>query len=340
VTIFDSTVVKVETDEGVTGYGEVCPLGPVYLPSYAKGARTGIAEIGPTLIGCNPTQLGSLNRSMDKAMKGHPYVKSAIDMACWDILGKVCGLPLCDLFGGRFDADHVLYRAISQQNPDAMAANVASYRKEGYRRFQLKVGGDPDIDIERIRAVSAALQPGDKLIADANTGWLMHEAARVVHGVRDIDVYIEQPCLSYQECLTIRRRTGHPFILDESIDGIDPLFKTAADGGADVVNIKISKFGGLTRARQARDLCVELGIAMTIEDTWGGDIITAAIAHLAHSTPPEFLFTATDFNSYVTVSTAENAPVRHNGRMAAPTGSGLGIIPRVDILGDPVLEIS
>ena len=74
----------------------------------------------------------------------------------------------------------------------------------------------------------------------------------------------------------------------------------------DVVNVKISKFGGLTRAKQARDLCVSLGIAMTLEDTWGGDIVTAAISHLAHSTPPEFLFTATDFNSYVTQPLAES----------------------------------
>ncbi len=107
----------------------------------------------------------------------------------------------------------------------------------------------------------------------------------------------------------------------------------------DVINIKISKFGGLTKARQARDLCVSLGIAMTIEDSWGGDITTAAIAHLAHSTPPEFLFTATDFNSYVTVSTAAGAPQRRNGRMAASTAPGLGISPRWQTLGDPVLAI-
>ena len=152
------------------------------------------------------------------------------------------------------------------------------------------------------------LQRGDKLIADANTGWLIHEAARVVRGVRDVDVYIEQPCLTYEECLSIRQRTDHPFVLDESIDGIGVLLRGHADRAMDVVNIKISKFGGLTKAKQARDLCVSLGIAMTIEDSWGSDVTTAAIAHLAHSTPTEFLFTATDFNSYVTVSTAEGAP--------------------------------
>jgi hypothetical protein len=84
---------------------------------------------------------------------------------------------------------------------------------------------------------------------------------------------------------------------------------------------------------------VSLGIAMTIEDSWGSDITTAAIAHLAHSTPPEYLFTATDFNSYVTVSTADGAPKRVEGRMSASAQPGLGISPRMHVLGDPVLEV-
>jgi L-alanine-DL-glutamate epimerase-like enolase superfamily enzyme len=339
VSVFDSTVVAIETDQGLTGHGEVCPLGPFYLPAYANGARAGIAELGPHLLGEDPRQIERLNRRMDAALQGHPYVKSAIDMACWDLLGQACGLPVCLLLGGRYGDDFVLYRAISQEAPEAMAGRVAGYRAEGYRRFQLKVGGDPDVDIARIRAVAAELNPGDRLVADANTGWLMHDALRVVRAVSDVDVYIEQPCRTYDECLTVRRHCDHPFVLDENVDSLELLLRAHGDRAMDVVNIKISKFGGLTRARQARDLCVSMGIAMTIEDSWGGDIITAAIAHLAHSTPTEFLFTATDFNSYVTVSTAEGAPRRVDGRMAAPGAPGLGVTPRMDVLGEPVLVV-
>ncbi|MBS1241154.1 MAG: hpbD, partial [Gemmatimonadetes bacterium] len=268
-----------------------------------------------------------------------PYVKSGIDIACWDILGQATGLPVCDLLGGRYGEDVVLYRAISQESPDAMAARVAGYRAEGYRRFQLKVGGDPDVDIARIRTVADVLQTGDRLVADANTGWAQHEAIRVARAVRDVDVYIEQPCLTYDECLAVRRRCDHPFVLDETIDDLGALLRARADLAMDVVNLKISKLGGLTRSRQARDLCVSMGIAMTLEDSWGGDVATAAIAHLAHSTPPEFLFTTTDFNSYVTVSTAVGAPQRVNGRMAASREPGLGITPRMDVLGPPVAEV-
>ena len=339
VAVFDSTVVRVDTDSGLTGWGEVCPLGPFYLPAYANGVRAGIAELGPHLIGESALQLGAINRRMDAALKGHAYVKSGLDMACWDLLGQATCQPVCVLLGGRYGEDVGLYRAISQEEPSAMAAKVASYRAEGYRRFQLKVGGDPDVDIERIRAVAAQLKPGDRLVADANTGWRMHDALRVVRAVRDVDVYIEQPCLTYEECLTVRQHTDHPFVLDEVIDSVDVLLRGHADRAMDVVNIKISKFGGLTKARQARDLCASLGVAMTLEDSWGGDIVTAAIAHLAHSCPPEAFFTATDFNSYVTVSFADGAPQRVNGRMAASTAPGLGIQPKMDGLGKPVLVV-
>lgn len=340
VSVFDSTIVGVETACGLVGYGEVCPLGPFYLPAYAEGVRAGLKELGPHLIGFDPRELSMLNHRMDAALKGHPYVKSGIDIACWDILGKATGLPVCMLMGGRFGESVQLYRAISQLPPDEMARNVAGYRAQGYTRFQLKVGGDPDQDVERIHQVRAILQHNDRLVADANTGWTQHEAIRVVRAVRDVDVYIEQPCLTYEECLAVRRNTDHPFVLDENIDHLDMLLRAKSDLAMDVVNLKISKFGGLTRIRQARDLCVSMGIAMTLEDSWGGDITTAAISHLAHSTPEEFRFTSTDFNSYVTVSTATGAPQRENGFMRASTAPGLGIEPRHEVIGPRVLDVT
>jgi L-alanine-DL-glutamate epimerase-like enolase superfamily enzyme len=339
VTVFDSTIVGVETDSGLIGYGEVCPLGPFYLPAYAGGVRAGLRELGPHLLGEDPRQLVKLNRRMDAALKGHPYVKSGIDIACWDILGQATGLPVCELLGGRYGEDIPLYRAISQESPEQMAAKVAGYRAEGYRRFQLKVGGDPDVDIARIFAVAAKLQPGDRLVADANTGWVQHEAVRIAKAVRDVDVYIEQPCLTYEECLAVRRQIPHPFVLDENIDDLGILLRAKSDLAMDVVNLKISKLGGLTKIKQARDLCVSMGIGMTLEDSWGGDIATAAIAHLAQSTPPEFLFSTTDFNSYVTVSTADGAPQRVNGRVAASRSPGLGLRPKLDVLGPRVVVV-
>lgn len=337
---FDATIVRVDTDAGVTGWGEVCPLGPAYLPAYAAGVRTGMAEIAPALIGADPTHLLDVNARMDGALLGHPYVKSGIDIACWDILGKVAGQPVCVLLGGRFGDDVPLYRAISQDTPEGMAASVRKYRAEGYRRFQLKVGGEADADIARIRAVAAELGPEDVLSADANTGWQTREALAVAHAVRDLRLFIEQPCPTYEECLAVRARIALPVLLDEVMDGLPAVIRALAERTADAINVKISRFGGLTKASQARNLCAAMNVPMIVEDTWGSDVGTAAIAHLAHSTPPHALIAATDFNSYITPDTAKGAPKRHKGRIAAPTGPGLGIEPIMAALGAPVLEIA
>ncbi|WP_309085965.1 cis-3-hydroxy-L-proline dehydratase [Chelativorans sp.] len=338
VEVFDSTVVAIETDAGLAGYAECCPLGSAYLPAYARGVRAGLEEIAPKLIGLDPTDIVAVNQAMDAALNGHPYVKSPIDIACWDLLGKVAKLPLVKLLGGAAQPDVKLYRAISQEEPQTMARKIAGYKAEGYTKFQLKVGGDPREDIARIHACRKILHEGDILVADANTGWTRHEAARVIAAVADLDLYIEQPCLTYEECLSIRRRTGKPFVLDENITGLETLVRAIADDAMDIVNLKISKVGGFSKARAMRDLCVAHGISMTIEDTWGGDIVTAAIAHLAQSTPAEFVFSATDFNSYVSKTIAHNAPRRVGGAMKTPEGHGLGIEPDFAVLGSPVLS--
>ncbi len=340
VEVFDSTVIGIETDEGVTGFAECCPLGSAYLPSYAKGVRAGLAEIGPKLLGHDPTDIGPINRHMDSVLRGHPYVKAPIDIACWDILGKTAGLPVYKLLGGSEQETIGLYRAISQEDSAVMAKKIAGYRAEGYTRFQLKVGGDAADDIKRIHACRAILEPGDILVADANTGWSKADAARVVNAVRDLDVYIEQPCMSYEESVSIRRRTALPFVLDEVIDDLNALVRGIAEDAFDIINLKISKVGGLTKARAMRDLCVASGIPMTIEDTWGGDIVTATIAALARSTPEKFSFTATDFNSYGTVTIADGAPRRVDGRMTTSEAPGLGIEPRFEALGEPVFVIA
>ncbi len=336
VEVFDATLVELQSDDGQVGVGEVCPLGPFYLPAFGPGARTAIAELAPHVLGADPRELSCMNRIMDSALLGHPYAKSALDMACWDLLGKSVSLPVCTLLGGRF-GDHIdLYRAISQAPAEAMAANVSQYRAEGYRKFQLKVGGAPEDDIDRIRAVADVLERGELLMADANCGWLANDAIRVANAVRDLDVYIEQPCRELDKCISVRRQITQPFILDENIDGLEALLSAHQAKAMDAINLKIAKVGGLTKAKQIRDLCVSLGIPMNIEDSWGGDVTTAAIAHLAHSTPERYRLAATDFNSYVSVSNASGGPRRENGKMRASDQPGLGVQLNYEALGDPV----
>ncbi len=339
VSSFLSTIIKISSDEGLKGFAEVCPLGSSYMEAYAGGVPSGIREIGFLLIGQNPCQLNAINSIMDNVLAGHTYIKAPIDIACWDILGQMSGVPVCTLLGGRHMDSFPLYRAISQGTHEEMADSVVLYRSEGYRCFQLKVGGDPEEDIKRIQSVLEVIKPRDILVADANTGWTTHKAIRIVNALVGKDLYIEQPCHSLEECLVVREHTLLPMVLDEVIKDVGSFLDAFRQRAMDVVNLKISRLGGLTKAKQLRDLCESLGIAMTLEDSWGGDITTAAITHLVGSTRPEFYFTSTDFNSYIDLHVAEDAPKRKNGQLEVPKSPGLGIHVEEKMLGDPILTI-
>jgi L-alanine-DL-glutamate epimerase-like enolase superfamily enzyme len=339
ITSVTSTVAKILTDEGIDGFAEICPIGPTYMSAYAGGIPSGVAELGPVLLGQDPRELKKINALMDWSMAGHGYVKALLDIACWDILGKSVGMPICMLLGGQEVAEYPLYRSIPTRSAQEMAELVGKYQAEGYSRFQLKVGEEPAADIKRIRAVRKILKEKDALVADANTGWLMHEAIRVVNAVADEDVYIEQPCRTFEECLAVRQHTRLPMILCESVTGLDMVLRGYKEHAMDGINLKLSRVGGMTKARQIRDLCESLGITMTIEDGWGGDLTTAAISQLSGSTKPDLLFSATDFNSYVDLRLAPDAPMKKNGKMAVPAGPGLGIEIDESLLGKPILTI-
>jgi cis-L-3-hydroxyproline dehydratase len=279
-----------------------------------------------------------VNRYMDSALRGHPYVKSALDIACWDILGKASGLPLYSLLGGRYGDRLEIYRSITHGSPESMVEWIGRFREQGHKHFQLKVGGDVDGDIARIRAAAAVIESGEGLVADANGGWTMAQAARIMRAIDDLDIYIEQPCRSYEECVAIRRRFDLPFVLDESIDSLAALERGLSDRAMDCINIKLSKLGGLTRSRVVRDVCVQNDMPMTIEDTACTDITAAAIAHLAHSTPAHLRLSVTLANLKVALRTADGAPYVEHGTAAVSGKPGLGIEPRVEVLGDPIFK--
>lgn len=313
VSIADSTIVRVDTDEGITGWGEVCPLGAYYLPMYPEGIRTGVGVLAQHLLGEDPRQIGRINRIMDFELRGHTYAKSPIDVACYDILGQASGLPVHALLGGRQQERLPMYRSLSQLPPDELVALADAYRAQGYTQIQIKIGNDPDGDIERIRAIVASRRPSELILADANTGYRKDDALRVAAATRDLDYYYEQPCERYEDNLFVRRRASQPFKLDETLKEVDDLLKAGTDNACDVACIKVSKMGGLTKSRFARDYCAMLGIPMTVEDVWGGEVVTATLAHLAISTPPDYLLNTTDLHNYNTIHFADNAPINDSG---------------------------
>lgn len=334
ITTAISTVVHVETDAGISGVGEFAPCGENYIEANSAGASAVVKLLAPPLLGADPRQLGLIEAIMDRAVKGHGYAKSMIDVACWDILGKATGQPVWMLLGGKLTNGAPMYRVAPQKPPAEMLAEMERHRAAGYRQFQIKVGADWARDIERIQATIPNLKPGEKAFADANQGWTVDQALRVARATKDLDYFLEQPCRTYEECMQVRRRIDHPMKLDECITDMNMVHRVVEDRGAETVCLKISKQGGLTRARKARDYLVEHRIPVVSEDTWGGEITTAAVAHFAASTPPEFLVNATDLHNYNTRSTGAPGPETRNGKLYASDAPGLGVEPNFESLGE------
>jgi L-alanine-DL-glutamate epimerase-like enolase superfamily enzyme len=211
---------------------------------------------------------------------------------------------------------------------------------EGVRHFQLKLGADPREDA--IRAVEVARLVGDRglLIADANCGWLPQDAVVAARLLDPLDrVYLEQPCRTLEECVAVRRHTTLPMILDEIIVDVPSLLRAVSANGLEAFNLKLSRVGGLTNARLMRDLAERLGLRVTLEDTWGGDVTTAAVAHLAASTRPEHLLTVSFMNDWTNEHLAGYEPRSANGVGAAPSGPGLGIEVDLERLGAPLFVV-
>ena len=336
ITTAQTTVIAIDTDAGLSGCGEFCPCGENYMEAHSEGVEAAARLLAPALIGEDPRQVGRIGQLMDATIRGHGYAKAPIDAACWDILGKACGQPVWMLLGGKLSDGAPMYRVAPQRPPSELAAELDRLRAKGYRQFQVKVGADWSSDIDRIRETVPRLRPGEKAFADANQGWRVDEALRVARATRDLDYFLEQPCRTYEECQQVRRRIDLPMKLDECITGFDMIQKVVADRGAEAVCLKISKQGGLSKARMMRDYLVEHRMPVVAEDTWGGEIVTATLAHFAASTPSEFLVSATDLHNYNTRSTGAPGPVTSNGALFASDAPGLGVEPDFDSLGPSV----
>jgi cis-L-3-hydroxyproline dehydratase len=332
-TAFDSVIIALEADQELIGWGEMAPLGSFYSPAFAAGARAGIPELAPVIVGATLTHPRQIAHLLDQHLKGHPYIKSAIDMAAWDLFAKAAEKPLCEAIGGRYGESVALYRPIPPRSP---AIDTASqYITEGYRRLQVKVGGDPINDAERVRSVRDTVPADVTIFADANGAWTTSQARQFLQATRNLDITIEQPCATYDECAAIRRDCSHPLVLDETIDSLHALLRAARDGVTDGVTLKLSRLGGISRTVLLRDVAAELNLPTTIEDTGGGSIDTAAIVHVSLSTPEQLRIHTVDFTSWITNDHATGMPAPTAGTITPPHGAGLGLQPQLEKLGEP-----
>ena len=333
-----ASVVVVDTDAGLSGCGEFTPCGENYMVAHSEGTLAFARIAAKHLIGEDPRQVAAMERQMDHLVQGHGYAKAPFDAAFWDILGRATGQPVWMLMGGKLTDGAPMYRVAPQKGVEETMAELKRHRAAGYRQFQVKVGGDWVTDIDRIRATVPLLEPGEKAMADANQGWRVDNAIRVANATKDLDYIMEQPCQTYEECQQVRRHVAQPMKLDECVTGMAAAQRIVADRGAEICCLKISNLGGLSKARRVRDFLVDNRIPVVSEDTWGGEITTAAVAHFAASTPEEYLVNSTDLMNYNTASTGIGGAFAKDGKLYAPDTPGLGVEPDFAALGDPVFD--
>lgn len=342
-TSFDATIVRVSTNkDGLEGWGESTPFGSTYVASHTLGVRSAIAEIAPHLIGLDPRKVDRINETMDDALVGHLHAKTAIDVACWDVFGKSVGLPVCELLGGSTNVKLPLISSVSVDEPEAMRAFVELHRQKGYLGHSVKIDGvDPSLDAQRIAASLADKRPGEFFLVDANGGLTPEIALRILRLLPpSLDFVLEAPCATIRECSSLRRRTDIPIIFDELATDEASLIHIISQDAAEGIGFKISKNGGLTRGRRQRDICIAAGYTMSVQDTVGSEISFAAIVQLARTVPEKNLRCILGTPDMVTVRVADLDVEIENGVVAASSAPGLGVKPRMDILGDPVASYS
>ncbi|KAL6922619.1 hypothetical protein ACHAP8_009296 [Fusarium lateritium] len=334
---FDATFVRITTNTGLEGWGESTPFGSTYIAAHALGVRAGIAEIAPFLIGLDPRRVDRVNEAMDAALIGHEHAKTPIDIACWDVFGKSVGMPVCELLGGRTNVGLPIISSIYMAEPEDMRQRVAQHRARGYVGHSVKIGGDPGEDAKRIAASLADKQPGEFFLVDANGGMTVENALRMLRLLPDgLDFVLEAPCATWREIVSLRRRTNVPIHFDELATSDASIIQMIADDAAEGFGIKISKNGGLTKSRRHRDIAFAAGYTMSCQETTGSDVSFAAIVHLGQTIPERHLRCILECRDMVTVKTADGNFEVKNGRVQAPKEPGLGITPRLDVLGKPI----
>jgi L-alanine-DL-glutamate epimerase-like enolase superfamily enzyme len=240
------------------------------------------------------------------------------------------------LLGGTRQEEVPLYKAVSLGEPSAMAERAAEIQAAGYRTLQVKVGDYWRDDVERVTRCANAAPEVERVVVDANGHWPGHDAIRAARQLSGLDVYLEQPCQSTAQCLAVRQASGKPMVLDESLTSLEEARHAAEAGALDVARLKLSRLGGITPLRKVRDFCLAVGAAVSVEDSAGGDIVSAAVAQVAASVPARGLFDVFVPSGEVREHIAVEPVLLRRGHARAPKGAGLGIEVDTCQLGRPV----
>jgi muconate cycloisomerase len=282
-------IVRLHTDEGITGLGEVSST-PVWSGEDQVTAAHVIANfLGPALQNEDSRDIERLTVKMRRAVAGNPFTKSGIEIALWDLLGKSAGLPVYRLLGGKVRETVPIKMSVSGAEP-ARAAELAEWALgQGLTALKVKVGIEPEGDIARVKAVRAAIGPDVRLGVDANGGWSTRVAIQTIRRLVDsCGIYFaEQPVapLDVQWMADVRRNVPVPVMADESCYTIQDAMTLVRAEAADILSVYVGTGGGIGPARKIAALAEAAGLTCTVGSNLELGIASAAMAHLATATP-------------------------------------------------------
>ena len=281
-------IVRIHTDEGLTGLGEVSCTPRWSGEDQVTAAHFIDTILGPLLIGKDPRDVERLTQLTGRALFGHPFTKAALEMAMWDILGKAAGVPVYRLLGGAVREFVPTKWSISGVEP-ARAAEIASWAVEqGFRAMKVKVGIDPQQDIARVRAVREAIGDSIRLGVDANGAWNVPTAIRMVKQLQEFNIWFaEQPVPpgDVSWLAEVRSQTGATVIADESVYTAQDALQVLRAGAADALSLYIGKSAGIGPARKIAAIAEAAGAGCTVGSNLEMGIGSAAMIHVALSTP-------------------------------------------------------
>ena len=343
---FPSTVVKVIAEDGTVGYGEACTLGSNYLDGFPASVHETIRLLADWVLDCDVFEPGVLVDGMDARVIGNLAGKAAVDIALWDLRGKLLGRPVAQLLGGVKQTSFPQFKAISLGPAEQMAEAAAVAGVDGCKAWQLKLGDDPITDAARVRAVADAV-PSDStfMTCDANQGWTVAQTLRFAQAIDGVDAYLEQPCATLPELRQVRSVVGRPMMVDESLRTTADALDLITSGCADAINLKIVRVGGLTKAARIRDLAQAAGWMVLADEPQGADLATAGLAHLAATVEPSHLlavayFMGEEMKISYQAPGASTGPRLVDGRIHCTDDPGLGVVIDDAVLGDPLFTVS
>ena len=283
-TVSPFLLVKVHTDEGIIGVGEASCTPRWSGEDQITGAHLIRTYLEPLLIGEDPTQIDRVTAKFRLAFAGNYFTKSAVEMALWDIAGKVANKPVYELLGGKVREFVPTKWSVSGVEP-GQAAEIARWAiSKGFTAMKVKVGIDPDSDVARVRSVRESIGTQIKLGVDANGGWTAEDAVKTIERLREYDIcFAEQPVSpeDVADMVDVRKRIHVPVIADESVYTLQDAKTLARLGAADVFSIYVGKAGGIGPAKKIADFAHKFGLKCTVGSNLELGVGSAAMVHFA-----------------------------------------------------------